>query len=399
MSDVAVLGLTHMQWLLLGLAAAVGTLAGWSAVMLLLHPVRPAGIPGLVPIQGYVSAHGNGMATFAIEQLLADFPSPRRFFEQLGPDRFRREFSRALKERLDEHVEDVMTRRNGRSWEALSSYARDRIYAHVHRRLPYVIDDFVDHVQRDLDDIVHPAVLVRRHFTLHPERVAQAFMDSFGADLRAALPVGMLAALAAALPVVLLFDGPWAWAITGGLSAVTASLVVLYLLSRPVERGGIWPLQMQGILHRHRQRFVQQLVVQVVNDALGWRSVVGEFLRGAHAGRVRHMMRREVASILDVPVFRTSMQLLLGPEGFAEVKSSAVEKAVEMLASAPVSVSLREHYRVELTRTLGHAAARVPATAYEALWEPVLERAWRYVPLLTGVGGLLLGAAFGRLLF
>lgn len=398
MLDVVVFGLTGAHWLLLGLAAAAGAGGGWLAVMLMLHPVHPTGIPGLLPVQGFVSGKADAFAAFAVGHLLQDLPAPRRFFEQLGPDRFRREFGRVLREGIDAHVDDVMTRRNGPSWEALSAYARARIYAHVHRRLPYVVDDFVDHVQRELDDIVHPSLLVRRWFSEHPERLADIFLRAFGRELRSALPWAVLVAVAVAFPVPWLVQGPWAWAVAGGISAAAAALTMLVLLSRPVAMVGVWPLRWQGIVHQRRQRFLQALSGMVVHDALGWRAINGEFLRGAHAGRVRHMMRREVAAILDVPMFRASMQLLLGPEGFAEVKSSAVEKAVEMLASAPVSAALREHYRQELERTLAPAVFRVPPGEWAALWREVFARAWKYVPLLAGAAGLLVGAAIGALL-
>lgn len=397
MPDVVVLGLNVAQWLALALAAGMGVAAGWLVVMFLLYPQRQMGIPGLMPFQGQINARAADITAFAQQHLLVGMPPPRRFFEQLGPDRFRREFARALKERLDEHVDDVMTRRNGNSWEALSDYARGRIYAHVHRRLPYVVDDFVDHLQHDLNDIVHPSVLVRRHFESNPEQLNRAFVECFGADLRAALLLAGLVAGLLALPVVFLADGVWHWVLIGGFSALGGSLIVLLRMSWPVEQAGIWPLRTQGILHRNRQRFVQALADQIVDGALSWRAIVGEFLKGAHAGRVRHMMRREVAAILDVPLFRTSMQLLLGPEGFAEVKSSAVEKAVELLAAVPISAALREHYRFELQRTIGYAASRVAPEHSALLWQRVLERTWRVVPMAAMVIGGAAGWAIGWL--
>lgn len=397
MLDVVVFGLTGGHWLLLGLAAAAGIGGGWLAVTL-LHLERPAGIPGLLPVQGLVCGGADAFAAFAAGHLLVDLPTPRRFFEQLGPDRFRREFTRALRESIDQHVDDVMTRRNGRSWEALSTYARHRIYAHVHRRLPYAVDDFVDHMQRELDQIVHPSLLVQRWFVANPERIADIFLRAFGADLRVALGWGTLAAVVVAFPVPLLLDGVAAWAVATALAAGVAALTVLWLLALPVQVVGIWPLRWQGILQRRRLRFQQALAGMVVHDALGWRAITGEFLRGAHAGRMRHMMRREVASILDVTMFRASMQLMLGPEGFAEVKSSAVEKAVEMLAAAPVSPALREHYRQELERTLAPAVQSVPIEAWVALWRSVLARAWKYVPLLAAALGLAAGWLLGTLL-
>ncbi|MFZ5756260.1 MAG: hypothetical protein ACOY3X_05120 [Pseudomonadota bacterium] len=391
MPDVVFSGVATGYWLLVGLVALTGLAAGWLAVLLLVYPVRATGIPAILPIQGVVPSRSAAFAAFAATHLLDGLSSPRRFFELLGPDRFRREFGRALKERLDEHVDDVMNRRNERSWAALSGYARNRIYAHVHRRLPYVVDDFVDHVQKDLDDIVQPAALVRRWFQNHPEQTAQIFLTAFGPDLRALLPLAALAGLLVGLPLARAVSEPWQYMALFALAALAGSALVLWRLTRPLAVSGVWPFRVHGVLHRQRSRFMQLLATQVARDALAWPVVVGEFLRGAHAGRVRYMMRREVAGILDVPMFRASMQMLLGPEGFAEVKSSAVEKAVEMLADTPVSAALREHYRLEVARTVEHAGMRLGPDTYAMFWREMLASSWQVILLTIMVAGAGLG--------
>lgn len=392
MADAGAWGMSGILWLFLGLTGLAGLLSAWATVLLLVYPVRERGVPGLVPVQGFVTARAESTAGFVETYLLPALPPPRRLFEQLGPDRFRREFSRTLKAHLDNHVDDVMSRRNGRVWDNLSVYARNRVYAHVHRRLPFVVDDFVEHVQRELDDIVDMRAMVRRFFEERPDVVARLFIESFGPDLRLVLPLATGSAMLAGLvPLLLLGTGHGGLALGSGVAALSAALVVLAVLSRPSVRGGVWPFHTQGILHRRRGRFLQGLARRVANDALSWQALVGEFLHGAHAPRVRHIMRREVSGILDVSVFRATLQFMLGPEGFAEAKASAVEKALEVLSSSPLNPALREHYRVEVERTLEHAVRSVPDQAYVSYWDHVLSQAWRRLPVQLGVAGLALG--------
>ncbi len=388
-SDIVVWGLPGVSWQLLGMAGLVGMAAAWLTVLLLVHPVRRFGIPGILSLQSVIGTHADEIALFAARHLVAGLPLPRRFLEHLGPDRFRRDISHALRARIDEHVDDVMTRRDSQSWILLPGYTRDRIYTHVHRRLPYVVDDFVEQLHRDLDDLIHPAVLVRRYFAEHPEVVARLFIDVFGKHLRQVLP---LAGLAGALA------GGLAASLTTGLlsvslaaAAATGCLVLLLALTWPVSRRGVWPLQTQGILHRQSQRFLRALSHHVVNDALAWQAVTGEIFHGTHAPRLRRIMKREVAGILDMPVFRASLQLLLGLEGFADARRSALEKAMEVISATPVSAALRSHYRLELERTIEHAAANVPQQACTALWQNVLRSAWKILPLLLAATGFAVG--------
>lgn len=396
-SDIVVWGLPGASWQLLGVAGLVGMAAAWLTVLLLVHPVRPLGIPGVLSLQGVIGTRADDLALFAARHLVAGLPPPRRFLEHLGPDRFRREISQALRARIDEHVDDVMTRRDGQSWILLPGYTRDRIYTHVHRRLPYVVDDFVEQLHRDLDDLIHPALLVRRYFAERPEAAARLFVDIFGKNLRRLLPLaGLSGALAGGLAAVLTAGQ---LSVTPALvlvlvlaaASATGCLVLLLALTWPVSRRGVWPLQTQGILHRQRSRFLRALSRQVVNDALAWQAVTGEIFHGTHAPRLRRIMKREVAGILDMPVFRASLQLLLGLEGFADARRSALEKAMEVISATPVSAALRSHYRLELERTIEHAAANVLPQAYTELWQSILRPAWKILPLLLAATGFSVG--------
>ncbi len=374
---------------LFGLAALIALLSAWLTVILLVHPLRSRGAGKSWSLGSLIGANSLPIADFCDNSLLSRLPSPRRFFEQLGPDRFRREFSLALKSRLDEHVDDVMSRRNEHAWLSLSSYARNRVYGHLHRRLPYAIDDFVDHVQQDLDEILSPSLLVRRHVQERPERLGALFLSAFGSDIRRLLPVAALVGGALG-GWVLLGTGRWALPAGMAIAAFAGSALMLLALGWPRDPGGAWPLRVQGILYRRRERFVTALARQLANEALAWRSLVGEFLHGPHAGRSRQIMRREVSGILDVPLFKATLQWLLGPEGVYAVKSSALEKAMELLSSTPVSAALQEACRQELQRSLEHAAQGVTADDYAGMWRPMLRQAWRTLPWI--LAGVALGA-------
>lgn len=378
--------------------AVAGAVAGWLTVILLVHPVRARGMPGVLDLQGVVSARAVSLSAFATRNLVVALPQPRHFFEQLGPDRFRREFGRSLKARIDEHVDDVMSRRNERVWGSLSVYARNRVYAHVHRRLPYVVDDFVDSLQGELDDLVQPTELVRRHLIESPETVAATFLAAFGAGLRSALPLSALAGLlVGGLLLWLGVGGVLLTVLTTTFAAACGSWVMLLVLARPRVPGGIWPWRAHGILYRRRREFLRGLATRIANDALSWRALVGEFFGESQASRVRQVMRRQVSSIIDAPVFKATLQFLVGAEGVVAVKTSAVEKALEVLSSTPVSAALREHYRVEVERTLLQAADDVSPEAYESLWRDVLRPAWRVLPVLLAVGGLAAGVVITQL--
>lgn len=191
--------------------------------------------------------------------------------------------------------------------------------------------------------------------------------------------------------------GPWGMALMMAAGSMAGCLLLLLALSTPISRRGLWPVHVHGIAHRHRQRFLRALARRLVDEALAWPTVTAEIFHGTHAGRMRRIMKRGVTGILDMSVFRATLQLLLGLEGFADVKGAALEKAMEVLSTTPVSPSLREYYRRELELAIEHAAAQVPVEAYTALWQDILRRAWKILPWLLAAGGLLIGGLLGRL--
>lgn len=378
---------------LLGLAALTGLLAAWLTVLLLVFPAGPVPHGSRFPVRGPLHAAAGSVAAFAQEHLVSLLPPPSRVFENLGPDRFRREIFRNLRSSTDNHVDDVMGRRNAPAWAALSVYARTRVYGHVHRRLPFVVDNFVDHVHRELDDIVSPDALVQRYFLESPTHVGQVFLSAFGADLRAGLPLAALAGAGAGWLGSLVAPGEgWSLAWVMGGAALAGSLLVMALLCFPRNALRAWPFRMEGILSRRRRRFMRILARRLANEALAWRAVSGEMLHGAHAERVHLIMRREVSEILDTTLFKATLQLLIGPEALVAVRRSAIEKAMDVLATTPVSSALQESYRLEIERTLLHAAdTGGNDEAYLRLWNDALRGAWKVIPILLALGAFGLG--------
>lgn len=390
-ADATWSAIAQAVWLLPLLLGVAGLLGAWLTVLLLVHPVRERGIPGLFPVRGAIPAGEQFLLRLVEEQVLPALSSPRWFFEQLGPDRFRREFARSLRERIDEHVDAIMARRNERAWLALSTYARNRVYAHVHRRLPYAVDDFVEHVQAEMDDLVQPRLLVRRDLERHPDTLAVLFLEVFGGKLRRLLPHCMLAGVLAGGAVALLLSVEWRLPLAFAAASAAGAGAMLWALLRPRQPGGFWPFRAQGLLHRDRSTFMAALANRLAERALSWRSVGHEIVHGTHAGRVRHILRREVSGVLDVPVFKMSLQLVLGAQGMVELKASSLERMFEVLETTPVSAGLREHYHQEVLASLQQAARDVPGQAYGDFWEETLAPARRVLPVIAGFGGFGLG--------
>lgn len=377
---------------LLGLAGLVGLLAAWLSGLLLVFPSRVAGDSQFSWLRSPVAASARQVAGFAEHHLLVSLPQPSRLFENLGPDRYRREIFRSLRSQTDAHVDEVMARRNARAWGALSAYARQRIYAHVHRRLPYVVDNLVENVHRDLDVIIRPPELTHAYFVAEPDAATKLFLKAFASDLRAALPLAALAGALAGWAVSFWAGGEWLLPWVTASAAFTGALVVPLRLLFPRRTLTVWPFSIQGIVFRRRRRYIRLLAACLANEALSWRTVSSEFLRGGQSDRVRMILRREVGGILDNAVFKATLQILVGPEAVVEVKRSAQEKALDLLAATPVSPALREGYRLEVERTLMHVAeSDADEDAYSDLWRNVLERSWRYTAPAIALMGLLLG--------
>lgn len=378
---------------LLGLAALAGLVAAWLTVLLLVFRGRPEW-----HLQGLLNRRADSLAAFANSHLVPLLPSPARFFEQLGPDRFRREYFRHLRLRIDADVDEVMDRRNAGAWGGLSAYARTRIYSHVQKRLPYAVDNFVEQVHRNLDSLVNPRALVHRYLTGAPGHTGQLFLSAFGADLRARLPLAaLLGGVAGVLPAALL-AGQFQLAWTLGVAALSGSTLMLALLAWPSRPRAVWPLRAEGILFRRRHRFLRALARRLANEPLSWPALAAEITQGGQSSRVRHILRREVSGILDTTVFKATLQWLVGPEAVLEVKHSAQEKALEVLARTPVSVALKESCREEIERSLLFAADQDHMVAYATLWRELLADAWRWLPPALAGTGFLSGWLLGMLL-
>ncbi len=91
----------------------MGLVAAWLAGLLLVFPARLPGGRQLPWLRGPVAASSARVAAYAEARLVSGLPEPSRIFENLGPDRYRREIFRSLRSQTDAHVDEQNQHRCG----------------------------------------------------------------------------------------------------------------------------------------------------------------------------------------------------------------------------------------------------------------------------------------------
>lgn len=310
-------------------------------------------------------------------------------FRLMEPEKVAGHVSAAVVARLDEYVDDVMTARHAVLWANLPQLLRQRIYARVGRQLPSIMDNLVEDMAENIDELVDLSLLLDGFIAGNRAALAdlleQVLEEECRFMRRAGAWVGLVLGLAQALLWIHL-PSTWGAIGVGMLIPVMAMLVPRALLVS--ERTG----SSSGLsrwLRDDKSRLTQRLSHSLVEEVLGLRHLMQRMVAGPRSSRARSMIRRHMRPLLDAGVVRTTLQMLLGAEGYAHLKHLVVEKAVTATAELLSDVEFSQARAVVMQATCDQRLASMSSSELRGLVQVALDEGlYTRLAVLAGIGGL-----------
>lgn len=364
--------------------AALGALANWLSHRLLFGPLpfgerRPAALVGQAGPAADRLAIGLGRSL-----------RPGELFRLMEPEKVAAAVAQSIQGRLDEHVDEIMRERNSVLWDNLPQALRWRVYARVERQLPAILDNLVEDLAEHMDELTDLQALLRDVIGDQPDLIAGLLEESLRQECAFLLRAGAAVGLGVGLLQALAWQHyPHAW-----LQAVLGVALALAALQLPrawLYRTGAIP----GTGLKAGEGLAEVFSRRLGSEVFNARHLLHAVVTGARASRARSIIRRHMRPLLETGVVRTTIQLLLGAEGYAHIKQMVTDRVTALTVD-----TLEDGHPDELQGARIEAACRerLQALAPEevrALVQPVLDEGlwWRLcaVACLGGLLGLLEG--------
>jgi uncharacterized membrane protein YheB (UPF0754 family) len=363
------------------LGMAIGGAGNWLSLRILFGRLPAAGID-----RGILAARTREVAA-RVATILAPSFRLSELFRMMQPEKVADHVSDSVMGRLDEYVDDVMTARHAVLWANLPQVLRQRIYARVGRQLPSIMDNLMEDMAENVEELVDLSHLLDGFATSHPDALPSFLEQVLEEEGRFLIRAGMWSGLVlGALQAMLYVLHPASLVLVISAAILALGVLVLpraLLLARwPGSESGLSPWLQSG-----RVQLTRQLSRSLVDEVLSLRHLMQRMMNGGKAARARSMIRRHMRPLLDAGLVRTTLQMLLGVEGYAQIKHQVVEKAVASTAELLADADFNQERAATMQATCDERLAALPPESLRDFVQAVLDEGlYPRLALMTGIG-------------
>lgn len=376
-------------------AAVVGWLTNWIAIAMTFQPIEFVGIKRWrLGWQGIIPAKSGKMAGIMVDNSLAKLASLSELFQQLEPEKIAEHISQTIALRLEEYIDEVMTERNAVFWENVPVIVRNRVYARARRQLPEILDNIVDDMAENIEQLVDLRAMVVRLMREDRSLVVRVFKEVGDKELKfvvsSGFGFGFLFGLIQ-LGIYLIYPENWVLPLFGFLVGFLTNWLALNVIFRPLEPLWLGPICLHGLFMKRKPEVADKFAEVCARDILNLTNLMTEVMAGAQAHRSKAIIKRHLRPLLESGVVRTAIQISLGAEAYATLKSQVADKALAMSLQSVTDASFSRERSSVIHSTLSQRMNAMSNREFQELLRPAFkEDEWILIML-----GAVLGTAAG----
>lgn len=378
-------------------ASIVTWLHVWMALKMVFYPIGFWGFKlGNLPVgwQGIVPRKAGKISGILVDQSLSKIGSLDEFFREMKPDEMAEFVSEALMENVDDFIDEVMTERNKTLWENLPNGIKRRIYDHVRKQVPNIMENLVTELTFSVEELVDMrdmvvkqmendrALMVRMFLRVGQKEIDYIWHMSFWIGLFFGF-VQMLVWLVV----------PWHWTLVfwAGLWGLLTNWIAIWMVFNPIEPKKIVGMTWHGAFMR-RQAEVSEVFSHVsTRELFTIRQIMNEMMFGPKADKTRKVVKRHVSKLLDTPIVRTAIQMTMGWEEYAKLKDTIVDKSIAATMVPISDPGLNESRAEKVNELFLERMKKLTPMEFQNLLRPAFREDEWILIVLGGVTGALAG--------
>jgi len=318
-------------------AAFVGWITNWIAIKMTFLPLEFVGIRPFFGWQGIIPSKAVKMAGIFVDQTMYKLGKLSEVFEQMDPDLIAQHVIRYVEPRLDEYVDDIMQAQSPLIWENTPAVIKNQIYAAVRRDIPRRVEALMHEIGENVEELVDLKEMIVRQLVEDKSLLNRLFLESGAAEFRFIVRSGAyFGFLFGLIQVVVWYLLPawWVLPVFGLIVGYATNWLALNLIFRPLHPRRVGPFTIQGLFLRRQKEVAAVWCPMVTREVLTLRNIINAMLNGSRAERTAKLIRRHIKPVVDEAVGgglgKALAQVAVGVEGFAQIKESVGQKALDI---------------------------------------------------------------------
>ena len=376
------------------IAAAAGWGTNWLAIKMTFYPLEyvgkfPFGWRGVVPSR--IRKFATGMVDTTIGRI-GGLPA---MVEAIDMNEVKAYFLESATPMIPEAVHGLMREQRRVMWENLPAPTKKLVFQVVEMEMREGIDGLTEDIHDHFERLLDLRELVVRKCEENPDLLNQMVFACASKELRFLVFSGAFFGFGFGVVQALVwFFVPQWWVLPffGFLVGTLTNWIAIQLIFTPLEPKKFGPFTFQGLFLKRQKEISEEFSRVFTEDVLTAKEVVHTLVHGARSDRTMALLRAHISEIMEHKlVVQLITQTAVGPEGYADLKDAALEKAIQYTEElAEDSHFNQEQARVVQTMMNERISAQPPAE-FQDLVRPIFhEDEW----ILVAIGGAL-GALVG----
>ena len=382
------------------IAGGVGWVTNWMAVQMTFYPTEFVGIRPIFGWQGIVPAKVVKMADIVVDKTLQKLGSLDEFFQQMEPEKISAHLTRSVQSRIEEYVDEVMQERNAVLWENLPFMVRQRVYNRARRQVPELMDNLVEDISRNIEDLVELKHMITVRMEQDKALMVQMFREVGDPEFKFVINSGFYFGFLFGLlqvPVLVYAPGAWVFPAFGFLVGVATNWMALNVIFRPLNPVKIGPIRLQGLFLKRQKDVAESFARLTTKEVVTLRNIMNQVVNGPRGDRTKALIKRHLRPLLEGGVVRTAAQLTVGPGGYADLKRSVEEKAMDLAIEPFDDPDFNRERGSVVERIMRERMEELSSEDFQDLLRPAFQED-EWILILVG-GALGMGAGMAQLVF
>lgn len=376
-------------------AAIVAWATNWIAIQMTFWPLKFIGYrPLYLGWQGIIPSKSAKMAGIVVDNTLAKLASLSELFQEMEPEKIASHISASVQARIEDYVDEVMTERNAVFWENLPLMVKRRVYSTVRKQLPALMDGVVEDIAENIEDLVDLRQMVIKLMERDPSLVVRVFKECGSEEIKLVISSGLYFGFLFGLvqmAVYYFYPASWVMPVFGFIVGSATNWFALNLIFRPLNPVKVGPFTLQGLFLRRKDEVAEKFSEISTQEVVNLKNVMEEVLTGPKSSQTRALIKRHMRPLLDSGVVRTTLQLTVGREAYADLKDTVTDRALEMSLTPLDDPKFSEERSHVIQGIFSRRMKDMNNEEFQGLLRPAFQEDEWILIALGGVLGMLAG--------
>lgn len=381
------------------IAGIIGWATNWLAVKMTFYPLEPIGWPPFFGWVGILPSKGEKMAGILVDKTISKMGSVNEFFDRMEPEKIAAHVYRAIDDRLEEYVDEVMLERHAVLWENLPNVVKKRVYKQARLQLPETLNDLIVSIGENIDEIVDIKHMVVTQLGADKQLMNRMLWEVGEPEFKFVVTGGFVFGFLFGIiqtVVWVLFPEFWVLPLFGLIVGSSTNWVALNLIFRPINPVKVGPFLIHGLFLKRQKDVARVFARLTAEEMLSLKQIMQEAMTGLYAEKTQAIMKGQVQSLLDKGALKLVSKLVVG--------AGAHDDLVEVVESKALGFSLAPFDDEDFNRDRGEIIEELFRERMEALspneFQDMLRPAFKEDEwLLIAIGGVLgMAAGTGQLI-